>query len=392
MAIIARSVRTRGARGRGTIAGVSTARRRAAASARGLLAKLPSRWIGAAAGGAVVAALALAGPVLAHGPFDPTPPDLGIILTSWRFDPTIAIPLAALAVAWLWMVDRINARHPANPVPILRTASFLLGLFAIAFAVQSGIERYDTTLFSIHMVQHLLLTLVAPPLLLLAAPVTQLLRVASPRVRRDVILRTLHSGPVSAITHPVVAWLAFTVVMWGSHFSPLFDLSLENPGVHQVEHLLYVASALLFWYPVIGADPAPRRLGYPARGLYVLLQMPPSSFLAMSLLFASAPLYHHYATMGSPYGIDPLTDQQAAAAVMWIASDVVFIGTILLLVGAWMRAEERATAASDRRADAERAALAARADRLAAARGLPVPVPRQAAADGSGTGEASSSR
>ena len=316
---------------------------------------------------AALAWLAVAAPALAHGPFDPTPPTLWILATNWSFDPTVAIPLALVAVGWLWLVDRIDRQHPANPVPPLRTVSFLLGLFAVAVALQSGIERYDTALFSIHMVQHLLLTLVAPPLLLLGAPITQLLRGASPRIRRA-LLRVLHSSPVAFISHPVTAWIAFTVVMWGSHFSALFDVALENPSVHQVEHVLYISTALLFWLPVIGVDPAPRRLGFPARILYLLTQMPPSSFLAMSILFASAPLYHHYATEGSPYGIDPLSDQQAAAGIMWIASDVVFIGAILLVVGAWMRHEERRTAETEARTDLERAALAARADRLAAAR------------------------
>jgi len=314
--------------------------------------------------GGLLGLLLVVVPSVAAGGFSPTPPSLSIILTGWRFDPTIALPLAAAAVAWLWIVDRIDRSHPDNPVPIPRTLSFLLGLFAIAFALQSGIELYDTTLLSIHMVQHLLLTMVGPPLILLGAPVTQLFRAASPRGRR-VILRVLHSPPIVFLTHPVTAWLSFTIAMWGSHFSPLFELSLEDPSVHVLEHVMYLVTALLFWYPVIGADPAPHRLPYPARGLYLLLQMAPSSFLAMALLFADAPLYRHYATLGSPYGIDALSDQQAAAAIMWIATDMMFIGAILLVVGAWMRAEEARTAVIDRQADLERAAIDARADRLA---------------------------
>ncbi|HEY2916570.1 MAG TPA: cytochrome c oxidase assembly protein [Candidatus Limnocylindrales bacterium] len=347
-----------------------TLRRLAAAAAGAALASVPG----------AVGWLALAGPVAAHGPFDPTPPSAWILATGWVFDPTVAIPLAAVAVGWLWLVDRIGSRHPRSPVPVRRTVAFLLGLLAVAVALQSGIERYDTALFSIHMVQHLLLTLVAPPLLLLGAPITQLLRVASPDFRRRVLLPLLHSAPVAFVSHPVTAWILFTGVMWGSHFSPLFDLSLENPPVHQLEHVLYLSTALLFWLPVIGLDPAPRRLGFPARIMYLLTQMPPSSFLAMSILFAGAPLYHHYATEGSPYGIDALADQQAAAGIMWIASDVVFIGAILLVVAAWMRHEERRTLETEARVDQERVALAARADRLAAARAQP------------GSGEASSSR
>jgi putative membrane protein len=355
----------------------------AVAKALGKALVLPATglaWLGAAA------------LVEAHGLFDPTPPSAWTLATSWSFDPTVAIPLAAVAVGWLWLVDRIDGRHPHNPVPMARTVSFLLGLVAVAVALQSGIERYDTALFSVHMVQHLLLTLVAPPLLLLGAPITQLLRGASPWVRRRVLLPILHSGVVAAISHPVTAWILFTAVMWGSHFSPLFDLSLESPPVHQLEHLLYISTALLFWNPVIGADPAPRRLGYPARIMYLLTQMPPSSFLAMSILFAGAPLYHHYATEGSPYGIDALSDQQAAAGIMWIASDVVFIGAILLVVGAWMRHEERRTTETEARVDLERAALAARADRLAAARGTAAVATPAGLSPQPGSGEASSSR
>jgi len=353
--------------------------------------------VAAAIAPGVVVWLALAGPVAAHGAFDPTPPTPWILATGWVFDPTVAVPLAALAVGWLWLVDRIGTRHRANPVPVARTVSFLLGLFAIAVALQSGIERYDTALFSIHMVQHLLLTLVAPPLLLFGAPITQLLRGASPAIRRRVLLPALHSAPVAVLSHPVVAWILFTAVMWGSHFSSLFDLSLENPPVHQLEHVLYVSTALLFWLPVIGVDPAPHRLGYPSRIMYLLTQMPPSSFLAMSILFAGAPLYHHYATEGSPYGIDALADQQAAAGIMWLTSDVFFIGAILLVVGAWMRHEERRTKETEARVDEQRAALAARADRLAAGRGggrsmASGPAVLTASRPQAGSGEASSSR
>jgi cytochrome c oxidase assembly factor CtaG len=319
------------------------------------------------AGGLAVSFLAAA-PVAAHGIFDPTPPTLGILATGWRFDPTIAIPLAVAAVGWLWLVDRIDRHHPHNPVPIRRTVAFLLGLLAIAVALQSGIERYDTTLFSIHMVQHLLLLLVAPSLLLYGAPVTQLLRVASPRVRRRVLLPVLESTPVAIASHPVTSWLAFTLVLWLSHFSVLFDASLENPPIHEAEHVLYLVVALLFWFPVVGADPSRHRLGHAGRALYLLLAMPPSSFLAMELLFAGTPLYHHYATLGAPYGIGALIDQQGAAAIMWIASDVTFIAGILLVIGAWMRHEERRTAETESRTDIERAALARRADRLAAIR------------------------
>jgi putative membrane protein len=343
-------------------------------TAAAMFAKSPERHIrrraSSAIGGAVGAALAVLVPGLAaaHGPVPDDPPTLINLAAGWSFQPMVAIPLLVAAAGWLVLVRRVRRLHPASPVPAFRTMAFLAGLAAIAVALLSGIERYDTTLFSVHMVQHLLLLLVAAPLLALAAPVTQVLRAASPAVRRRLLLPLLHSTVAKVLGHPVVAWLTFTLVVWASHFSPLFDLALESDAVHTAEHVTFLAAGLLFWWPVVAADPAPRRMTYPVRALYLLLQMPPSSFLGMAILFAASPLYPHYATLGSPYGIDPLADQQLAGGIMWLAGDVVLITAILAVVAAWMRHEERDAPAAERRADAERARLRERADKLARAR------------------------
>ena len=306
--------------------------------------------------------------VAAHGAVPVEPPTLASLLLGWHVDPLIVGALVASAAAWLLLVRRIRRLHPGHPVPLVRSAAFFGGLAAIAVALLSGIERYDTTLFSVHMVQHLLLMLVAAPLLVLSAPITQLLRAASPGVRNRWLLPVLHSTVVAALGHPVVAWLTFTLVAWGSHFTSLFDLALEDPGVHRLEHIAYLASSLLFWWPVVAADPARRRLPHPVRALYVLLQLPVNSFLGMAILFADSPLYAHYATLGSPYGIMPLADQELAGGLMWLAGDVVFIGAILAIVAAWMRHEERDAPAAERRAEAQRAAINERADELAESR------------------------
>ena len=294
--------------------------------------------------------LILAAPVEAHGPPPADAPTLATLALGWSFEPFVAVPLAALAIGWLVMVDRIDRAHPDSPVPFRRTVAFMAGLATIAIALMSGVERYDTTLFSIHMVQHLLLMLVAAPLLALSAPITQVLRVASPGVRRRWLLPVLNSSIVKALGHPVVAWLSFTIVLYVSHFSPLFEAALEDRFVHDLEHVLYLTSALLFWWPVVALDPAPRRLGHPARVGYLLLQMPLSSFLAMVVLFDDGPLYRHYAALGAIYGTNALADQALAAGLMWFISDVVLISSILLIVAGWVRHEERTAAAADRRA------------------------------------------
>ena len=147
----------------------------------------------AAAMASVAGWLATAGPVAAHGPVPATPPDAASLLLDWTFEP---LPTLAIAVAvgwWVWAVRRVDRAHRANPVPRRRSVAFGLGMLAIAFALLSGIDRYDTTLFSVHMVQHILLVLVAAPLIAMAAPITLILRLSSPRTRKGLVLPVLHS-------------------------------------------------------------------------------------------------------------------------------------------------------------------------------------------------------
>jgi cytochrome c oxidase assembly factor CtaG len=301
------------------------------------------------------------------------PPSVANLVLGWTFEPTILLPLLASAVVWWRLLAAVNRAHPEHPVPRLQRWAFLAGLGVIASALDSGLAQYDTTLFSLHMVQHILLTLVAPPLLVLGAPVTQLLRASSSETRTGRIMPVLNSRPLRILGHPIVADLLFAAVMWGTHFSPFFNQSLENRLVHDLEHVLYLAAGLLFWLPVIGVDPAPHRMGHATRIGYVFLQMPQNSFLAMAILFADAPLYAHYATLGSPYGIDALADQRLAAGIMWFVGDVIFLVAMLGVLAAWMRSEERGTAAAERRADVERAAIREREVALRSRRAGPEP-------------------
>ncbi len=323
------------------------------------------RAFGGVTGASLWLWLAVASPALAHGPVPAEPPTLANLAFGWSFDPAVSLPLAIVALAWIVAVRRVDAAHPTNGVPRIRTVAFLGGLAAIAIALQSGIERYDTALFSVHMVQHILLTLVAAPLIALGAPITLALRAASPRVRRRWLLPILHSRPLRVLAHPVVAWLIFAGVMWAAHFSPLFDLALENRLGHDLEHALFLGAALLFWWPAVGLDPAPWRLSYPARLLYVFLQMPQNTFLAVIILNAQSVLYPHYATLERPWGPTPLFDQQAAGGTMWLAGDFLFIAAMAAILVGWMRHDERDTARSERQADVERAAIRTRESRLA---------------------------
>ena len=175
-----------------------------------------------------------------HSPTGPSrtdPPTVLNLLFGWDFEPAVILPLVGVVIWWWRMLAAIDRDHPDHRVPSRQRWAFLAGLAVIAFALQSGIGRYDTTLFSIHMVQHLMLTLVAPPLLALGAPITQLLRASSSSTRRRWILPFLHSRVISVLSHPVLAWILFAGVMWGTHFSPIFNASLEDPLTHDLEHL-----------------------------------------------------------------------------------------------------------------------------------------------------------
>jgi putative copper resistance protein D len=214
----------------------------------------------------------------------------------------------------------------------------------------------------------MLLTLVGPVLLLYAGPITLLLRASSAETRRRWIFPFLHSRVIRFLSFPVVSWLLFAAVMWASHFSPLFDAALEDEWIHRLEHALFLGSALLFWWPVVGPDPSPWRMKPAAKVLYVGLQMPQNTFLALAIYMSTIPLYRHYVTTGRTWGPTPLEDQQMAGGIMWLGGDVVFLTVVILLVFAWMRDDERRTVGEDRRLEAEEAAIRVRAARLAVRR------------------------
>jgi putative copper resistance protein D len=294
------------------------------------------------------------GLVMAHGADAPTPTFPGV-LAQWSFDPLAVIGLLLAGGLYVAAVRQVNAAHPANPHPRWRTWLFLGGLATIGVALLSPIEAYEGALFSVHMVQHMLLQLVAAPLLLAGAPITLALRVASPAVRRR-LLAILHSRVLRALSFPVLAWALFAATNWGWHYSTLYNDALENQLLHYLQHANFLVVALLFWWPAIGADPSPWRLPHPVRLFYLFLAMPQQSFLGVSLLQAPTVLYPHYVTNVRDWGMTPLEDQQLGAVIMWVVGDMAFLAGMAVVVILWMRHEERRTARLDARLASERAA------------------------------------
>ncbi|MEO8639480.1 MAG: cytochrome c oxidase assembly protein, partial [Chloroflexota bacterium] len=191
-------------------------------------------------GSLLATALALAVPSrsLAHGSSAPAPSFPGLLL-EWRMEPMVLLALATAATAWVILARRVAVRHPGHPHPAWRSAAFLGGLAVLALALTSPIEAYEGVLFSVHMLQHMLLELVAAPLLLLGAPATLALRAASPSVRAR-LLAVLHSRVVTVLSFPLLAWVLFAAVNWGWHFSALYDQALETPWLHDVQHVTFL--------------------------------------------------------------------------------------------------------------------------------------------------------
>lgn len=310
---------------------------------------------------AVVGAFVTARTALAHGgPGGPPPRDPVAVALAWHVDLPMILALALAAGIYLAAVGSVDAAHRHNRWPRRRTAAFIGALVAVGLALLSPVDTLSDDLLTIHMVQHLLLVAVSAPLFAASGIGTLALRAASAETRDSVLLPILRSRLVSVLTFPVVGWVAFAGTMWGSHFSTLYNLALLDDGVHALEHLLYLAAATLFWWPVLSPDPLRWRLHPGAKLLALLAQMPPMSFLAVAIISASAPLYPAYLGRPDAFGIDALTDQRIAGSLMWLTGDLAFLipGAFLLL--AWFRHEEAETRRVDARLDRARSAVSRR--------------------------------
>jgi putative membrane protein len=260
----------------------------------------------------------------------------------WPLEP--GVWLLTAAAGWWYM----RAARSVRGWRVVRTTCWFGGLVATFIALASPVATYDTALFWVHMLQHLLLISVAAPLLLLGAPLALVLRSATPHGRRRVSA-FLHFRWVRALTHPFVSWTVFAAVLVGSHFSPLYDAALENELVHVIEHVVYLTAGLLFWWPIVAVDPGANRLTPPLRLAYIALAMPVQAFVGLAIYSANTPLYSHYEELARTWGPSLMADQRLAGVVMWVGGDGVSIGAFIIAAVAWMRYEDRLAERVDRR-------------------------------------------
>ena len=254
----------------------------------------------------------------------------------------VVTSIAAALAALLYV---LGVRRMRRPWPVWRTALFLAGLAALLAALGQPIDMLATQLFSVHMVQHMLLTVAAAPLLLLGAPIRPLLR-GLPRIVRTGVVRPLaRARPIRsllhALRHPLIAGALYVGGLYAWHLPALYDAALADDRIHVAEHAWFFVSALLFWSVVI--DPAPFRgtLGYAARLPYLLVAGAAQNTVLGGLLsFSTRLLYSAYARTPDRFGLDPVTDQRIGGAVMWVTGDLVFLAAASIAFFLWLAEEE----------------------------------------------------
>jgi len=231
--------------------------------------------------------------------------------------------------------------------PWWRTALFLLGLVAIVASLGSPIDAIALELFSVHMVQHMLLLVVAAPLLLVGEPVRPLLRGLPSVVRRTVVRAIAGNTAFRSLVHllrrPLVAVALYVAGLYAWHVPALYDAAVENPTIHVLEHTWFLGTALLFWSVVI--DPAPFRatLPYAARIPFLLLVgAAQNTILGGLLAFSDRSYYAPYATTTARYGLDAAADQRLGGAIMWVPGDLIFLLAASLAFFLWLQSEEQA--------------------------------------------------
>lgn len=258
---------------------------------------------------------------------------LSFWLTQWNWQPTIIIGTIIIIGLYLYAVGPLREKYRLAPaVKTSQVVMFLLGVYAIFFALFSPIDKLgDTYLFSAHMVQHLFLTIVGPPLMVAGTPSWLI----EPLLRKPLLLR---AGKL--LVNPFAAFFLFNAAFWIWHAPPLYDAALYDEQLHVMEHLIFIGTSVLFWWPVF----SPMKEGLPPLNmggqlLYIFLGGMPTVLLGAGLTFMQ-PLYTPYIHAPRVWGISPAFDQQLGGLIMWVPGNILFIIFASLLFIRWMQQQD----------------------------------------------------
>jgi putative copper resistance protein D len=257
-------------------------------------------------------------------------------LTSWQFAPVVTVAVSVLAVLYLWGVARVRRDHPARPWPLVRTAAFAGGLATVVIATESSVGVYDDTLFSVHMVQHLLLIMVAPAFLVAGRPVMLLLH-ASGNPLHTWTKRAIRSRVVTALTCPPVAAAIYAATIIGTHLTSFMNTVLTHEQVHNGEHVLYLVAGYLYFLPLLGSEPIKWKMSFPSRFLLLALTMPVDTFVGVVLLQVDHEMFPAYAAAGRTWGPSLVGDLHQGGAIMWVGGDALMFALMLCVFIAFLR-------------------------------------------------------
>ncbi|MCW2857193.1 MAG: cytochrome c oxidase assembly protein [Marmoricola sp.] len=277
---------------------------------------------------------------------------LSTVFTAWGADPVLITSTSVIAGLYLLGVWTLHSR--GDKWPVGRTAAFVVGgTGSFYFATSSGIGTYDDTLLSVHMVQHMILGMVVPLFLALGAPVTLALRTL-PRGPRAGLLAVLHSRVAKVLTFAPLTLALYVVSPWALYFSGWYSATLHSDFQHEMMHVHLVVVGSLFFWPLMGIDPLPNRLGYPVRMLIVVLTLPFHAFLGITILGQSKLIGGNWypdlhATM--PWLPAPLDDQHLAGGILWSSGDLIGLLFFGVLFVQWVRSSIKEGQREDRRLD-----------------------------------------
>jgi putative membrane protein len=273
------------------------------------------------------------------------------VFTQARFE-LLPTCLLIITAGFYWLgVRRLSAR--GDRWPLGRSVGFAAGLLVIAVATVSGLAAYDDDLFGAHMVQHMLLSMVAPVLLALGAPVTLALRTLPPPGRAR-LLSLLHARLVRVLTFPLIPWLLFVGSPFALYFSGWYAATLDNRLLHELLHAHFLMVGCLFFWPMVGVDPLPGRASYPFRMLLLAATLPFHAFLGIAVMSVDDQgrgliAASHYLPLHGLQGA--VFQQQVGGGALWASGDLVGLLFLAVVLTQWMRASEREAAREDRRLD-----------------------------------------
>ncbi|MFG2475654.1 cytochrome c oxidase assembly protein [Streptomyces fagopyri] len=273
----------------------------------------------------------------------------------WSADPFFLVACLVGLGLYGWGVVRLARR--GDKWSAGRTVSFVVGVLTVMLMMCTSLNDYGMVMFSVHMVQHMVISMLSPILILLGAPITLALRALPVAARRgtkgprELLLMFLHSRYMRIITHPAFTIPLFIASLYGLYFSPVFDFLMGSKTGHTLMMCHFLAVGLVFFWPIMGVDPGPHRPGYLLRMLELFAGMPFHAFFGIALMMASTPMVETYKNPPASLAIDALTDQNAAGGIAWAFSEIPSVLVLLALLFQWYGSEQRQARRTDRAAD-----------------------------------------